>query len=59
MFHAVTWEGKQKQPPRKPTTALARGSEFGLVQKPGTARFHRTSARLQNAFQSLRAEVGS
>ena len=57
MFHAVTWEGKPKQPPIKPPTVLTRGSEFGLVQKPGTARFHRASARLKNAFDSLRSEV--
>ena len=54
MFHAVTWDTKPKELPAKPATVLTRGSEFGLVQRPGTARFHNASARLTTAFRALR-----
>ena len=57
MFQAVTWEGRAKKLPQKPTTVLTRGAEFGIVQRPGTARFHRTAHRLNDAFQTLRAQV--
>jgi len=57
MFHAVTWESKPKKLPQKPPTVLTRGAEFGLVQLPGTARFHRAATRLRDAFTALRAVV--
>ena len=59
MFHAITWQPKAKKLHTKPPTVLTRGVEFGLVQRPGTARFHRTAARLHGAFEALRCEVSS
>jgi len=59
MFHAITWQPKAKTLPANTPAVLTRGVEFGLVQRPGTARFHRTAARLHGAFEALRCEVSS
>ena len=56
MFHAVTWNHQTKQVQAE-QVVTSRGSEFGLLQRPGRDRLQRAVARLGVAFGTLRSQT--